>query len=314
MPSSWNKGTLIETAVDAAVESASKAVSQGPSFFDTVVNNASQAMASGAEAVADAAEGAYELLPEADTIKESVSSMVSKIPEPNIPTFNMGAVGETVSNLNQQGEEFAKSQKRKIDKYAELSTTTAAKLLLQDFRLFDFQKKNYTITEKDFKEDEIQFIKAMAKQYGVGSIKKDMYKGVTFGDVRGGNVEKLSDVELSLADRVYNSLGDFTISKDEKTGEYFVDDVYDWNIYTDYTDLSTGIDPDTGRPRGKVYTTEEFEAKFPNKMEALLATWNSDASEFEKIHNTAFLFGSRDYKDNTKDTGVKIRINLGKLD
>ena len=314
MPSSWNTGTLLETAGDAAVESASKAVSQGPSFFDTVINNASQAMASGAEAVADAAEGAYELLPEADTIKESVSSMVSRIPEPNIPTFNIGAVGETVSNLNQQGQEFAESQKRKIDKYAELSTTTAAKLLLQDFRLFDFQKKNYTITEKDFKEDEIQFLKAMAKQYGVGSIKKDMYKGVTFGDVRGGNVEKLSDVELSLADRVYNSLGNFTISKDEKTGEYFIDDVYDWNIYTDYTDESAGIDPETGRPKGKVYTTEQFEAKFPNKMEALLATWNSDASQFEKIHNTAFLFGSRDYKDNTKDTGVKIRINLGKLD
>lgn len=314
MPSSWNKGTLIETAVDAAVESASKAVSQGPSFFDTVINNASQAMASGAEAVADAADSVYELIPESDTIKESVSSMVSRIPEPNIPTFNMGAVGETVSNLNQQGQEFAESQKRKIDKYAELSTTTAAKLLLQDFRLFDFQKKNYTITEKDFKEDEIQFLKAMAKQYGAGLIEKDMYKGVTFGDVRGGNVEKLSDVELSLADRVYNSLGNFTISKDEKTGEYFVDDVYDWNIYTDYTDESAGIDPETGRPKGKVYTTEQFEAKFPNKMEALLATWNSDASQFEKIHNTAFLFGSRDYQDSSKDTGVKIRINLGKLD
>lgn len=314
MPSSWNKGTLIETAVDAAVESASKAVSQGPSFFDTVINNASQAMASGAEAVADAADSVYELIPESDTIKESVSSMVSRIPEPNIPTFNMGAVGETVSNLNQQGQEFAESQKRKIDKYAELSTTTAAKLLLQDFRLFDFQKKNYTITEKDFKEDEIQFLKAMAKQYGAGLIEKDMYKGVTFGDVRGGNVKKLSDVELSLADRVYNSLGNFTISKDEKTGEYFVDDVYDWNIYTDYTDESAGIDPETGRPKGKVYTTEQFEAKFPNKMEALLATWNSDASQFEKIHNTAFLFGSRDYQDSSKDTGVKIRINLGKLD
>ena len=306
MASSWNTGTLVQEAQGA--------VKQGMSFFETVVNDASKAMASGAEVVVDAAESAYELLPEADTIKESVSSMVSKIPEPNIPTFNMGAVGETVSNLNQQGQEFAESQKRKIDKYAELSTTTAAKLLLQDFRLFDFQKKNYTITEKDFKEDEIQFLKAMAKQYGAGLIEKDMYKGVTFGDVRGGNVEKLSDVELSLADRVYNSLGNFTISKDEKTGEYFIDDVYDWNIYTDYTDESAGIDPETGRPKGKVYTTEQFEAKFPNKMEALLATWNSDASQFEKIHNTAFLFGSRDYKDNTKDTGVKIRINLGKLD
>ena len=303
MPSSWNTGTRLE-----------KAVSQGQSFFDTVINNASQAMASGAEAVADAAETAYELIPEADTIKESIQSQIDRIPEPNIPTFNMGAVSETASNINQQVTETKEAQNAKIKKYAELASTTAAKLLLQDFRLFDFQKKKYTITEKDFKEDEIQFLKAMLKQYGAGPVTKDMYKGVTFGDVRGGNVEKLSDVELSLADRVYNSLGSFTITKDEKTGEYFIDDVYDWNIYTDYTDESAGVDPDTGRPRGKVYTTEQFEAKFPNKMEALLATWNSGASQFEKIHNTAFLFGSRDYKDNTKDTGVKIRINLGKLD
>ena len=314
MPSSWNTGTLLETAVDAAVESGTKAVKEGPSFFDTVINNASKAMASGAEVVADAAEAAYELVPESTDIKESVSSMVSRIPEPNIPTFNIGAISETVSNIDQQVTETRNAQNTKIKKYSELANTTAAKLLLQDFRLFDFQKKNYTITEKDFQEDEINFLKAMLKQYGSGAVTKDMYKGVTFGDVRGGNVEKLSDVELSLADRVYNSLGNFTITKDEKTGEYFIDDVYDWNIYTDYTDESAGVDPDTGRPKGKVYTTEQFEAKFDNKMEALLATWNSGASQFEKIHNTAFLFGSRDYKDNTKDTGVKIRINLGKLD
>ena len=306
MPSSWNTGTPLQEA-EAVVK-------QGMSFFDTVINDASQAMASGAKIVSDAAEDVYDLLPEADTIKESIKSQIDRIPEPNIPTFNMGAVSETASNINQQVTETKEAQNAKIKKYAELASTTAAKLLLQDFRLFDFQKKKYTITEKDFKEDEIQFLKAMLKQYGAGPVTKDMYKGVTFGDVRGGNVEKLSDVELSLADRVYNSLGNFTITKDEKTGEYFIDDVYDWNIYTDYTDESAGIDPDTGRPKGKVYTTEQFEAKFPNKMEALLATWNSGASQFEKIHNTAFLFGSRDYKDNTKDTGVKIRINLGKLD
>ena len=306
MPSSWNTGTPLQEA-EAVVK-------QGMSFFDTVINDASQAMASGAKIVSDAAEDVYDLLPEADTIKESIKSQIDRIPEPNIPTFNMGAVSETASNINHQVTETKEAQNAKIKKYAELASTTAAKLLLQDFRLFDFQKKKYTITEKDFKEDEIQFLKAMLKQYGAGPVTKDMYKGVTFGDVRGGNVEKLSDIELSLADRVYNSLGNFTITKDEKTGEYFIDDVYDWNIYTDYTDESAGVDPDTGRPRGKVYTTEQFEAKFPNKMEALLATWNSGASQFEKIHNTAFLFGSRDYKDNTKDTGVKIRINLGKLD
>ncbi len=89
MASSWNKGKLIETVVDAAVESATKAVKEGPSFFDTVINNASQAMASGAEVVADAAESAYQLIPEADTVKESIESQISKIPEPKIPSLNM---------------------------------------------------------------------------------------------------------------------------------------------------------------------------------------------------------------------------------
>ena len=237
MPSSWNTGTPLQEA--------EVVVKQGMSFFDTVINDASQAMASGAKIVSDAAEDVYDLLPEADTIKESIKSQIDRIPEPNIPTFNMGAVSETASNINQQVTETKEAQNAKIKKYAELASTTAAKLLLQDFRLFDFQKKKYTITEKDFKEDEIQFLKAMLKQYGAGPVTKDMYKGVTFGDVRGGNVEKLSDIELSLADRVYNSLGNFTITKDEKTGEYFIDDVYDWNIYTDYTDESAGIDPDT---------------------------------------------------------------------
>ena len=254
MPSSWNTGTPLQEA-EAVVK-------QGMSFFDTVINDASQAMASGAKIVSDAAEDVYDLLPEADTIKESIKSQIDRIPEPNIPTFNMGAVSETASNINQQVTETKEAQNAKIKKYAELASTTAAKLLLQDFRLFDFQKKKYTITEKDFKEDEIQFLKAMLKQYGAGPVTKDMYKGVTFGDVRGGNVEKLSDIELSLADRVYNSLGNFTITKDEKTGEYFIDDVYDWNIYTDYTDESAGIDPDTGRPKGKVYTTEQLKLSF----------------------------------------------------
>lgn len=89
MPSSWNTGTLLETAVDAAVESGTKAVQEGSSFFDTVINNASQAMASGAEIVADAAESTYELIPEADTVKESIESQISKIPEPKIPSLNM---------------------------------------------------------------------------------------------------------------------------------------------------------------------------------------------------------------------------------
>lgn len=317
MASKWNTGKLVSIVAPTAspaMAAANVIQGEGESFFQSVIDSAANAMASGAEAVADAAETAYELLPEADTLKESIQSQIGRIPEPSIPTFNMSGVSETVSDINQQVTKTKNEQDSKIKKYASLANTTAANLLLQDLRLFDFQKKNYTITEKDFKQDEIGFLKEILKKHGAGRVTKDMYKGVTFGDVRGGNVEKVSDIELSLADRVYNSLGDFRIVKDEETGEYFVDDVYDWNIYTDYTDESAGINPETGRLKGKVYTTEEFEKKFDSKMEALIETWNSNASQFEKIHNTAFLFGSRDYKDPSKDTGIKVRINLGKLD
>ena len=80
MASSWNTGKLVETAVNAAVESGTKAVQEGPSFFDTVVNSASQAMASGAEVVADAAEAAYELVPESTDIKDLLATVLTSIP------------------------------------------------------------------------------------------------------------------------------------------------------------------------------------------------------------------------------------------
>lgn len=335
MASSWNKGTLVDSSmskVDVAVESASKGFQESSSLFMSVIDDAARAMQQGGEAVSEAAASVYDFIPEAadvvDTAKglskdvmegvekaskeaadiafgsekdKSIQDQISDIPEPNLKKDLPVIEPPSLAPLE------------KISKITKLANTTAGKLLTRDLLSFDFEKKRYTITEKDFQQDEINFIKELAKKYGATLIKKDMIKGVEFGDVRGGNVENLSDIELSLADRVYNSLGDFTIVKDEKTGEYFVEDTYDWNIYTDYTDLSAGVDPDTGRPRGKVYTTEEFESKF-NRTEALLATWNSDASQFEKIHNTAFLFGSRDYKDPSKDTGIKVRINLGKLD
>ena len=106
MPSSWNTGTPLQEA-EAVVK-------QGMSFFDTVINDASQAMASGAKIVSDAAEDVYDLLPEADTIKESIKSQIDRIPEPNIPTFNLGAVSETASNINQQVTETKEAQNAKI--------------------------------------------------------------------------------------------------------------------------------------------------------------------------------------------------------
>jgi len=198
MPSSWNTGTLVETAVDAAVESASKAVSQGPSFFDTVINNASQAMASGAEVVADAAETAYELIPEADQLKESVSSQVAKIPEVNVsaPSFSMPSLGN-----------FGTSE----------------------FRFFfsNLFQTGSKLTEKDFNEADIRTLTDVvkrAKSEGLTSVDYD-YFGTSEEEVlKGGVFAGLFDPKLRMA----RTTGGFTFYENEK-GETIISNTYNFN-------------------------------------------------------------------------------------
>lgn len=56
MASSWNTGTLVEqadSAVDVAVASASRAVQEGKSLFQSVVDDAAEKLAQGVEVVAE---------------------------------------------------------------------------------------------------------------------------------------------------------------------------------------------------------------------------------------------------------------------
>ena len=203
MASSWNKGRLVETAVDAGVGSVTtpmtvKGVKEGPSFFDTVINNASQAMASGAEAVADAADSAYELLPEVDTLKESVSSKISKIPEVNVsaPSFSMPSLGN-----------FGTSEFR--------------------FFLSNLFQAGSTLTEKDFNEVDIKVLTDVvkrAKSEGLNSVDYD-YFGTSEGDVlKGGVFAGLFDPKLRMA----RTTGGFKFYENEK-GETIISNTYNFN-------------------------------------------------------------------------------------
>lgn len=325
MASSWNKGTLAEqadSAVDAAIASASRAVQEGKSLFQSVVDEAAVKLAQGAEATAgvlsevsppstdpltaiqDTAQAAgefvYDLLPEREDVVSDIKTTAQAITE------GTQAVGEKI----QQGWN--------------LGTSTPAKLLVTDIlknnplafggaptAVTIMSVTNKPITEDNFTEEELEHLRELARKYGTGLLVKDQYDDVELrvGGVRGK--EGALPTDLTVAEALYNSLGDTTIKKDPETGEYYVEDVYDWNIYTDYT--VGGTDPDTGLPKGKVYTTEEFESQL-DPMEEIAKTWASDASIFQKVHNFAFIFGSRDYKDESKNTGLKMRINLGKLD
>lgn len=79
MPSSWNKGTLVEqddSAVDVAVASESSSVQEGKSLFQSVVDNAAEKLAQGADAlkkgVQDIGQAAFELLPEEEDVIEDI--------------------------------------------------------------------------------------------------------------------------------------------------------------------------------------------------------------------------------------------------
>ena len=336
MASSWNKGTLIkeaDAAVDLAVASASKAVQEGKSLFQSVVEEASEKLSQGAEVVADvvseapavvgdavedttdpltaiqdtaqaAGQFVYDLLPEREDIMDDIRTTSQAITE-----GTQAAAGNTVQRAQQ---------------FWNLGTSTPTKLLLTDLlknnplaiggtppAMAIMSATNRPITEDNFTSEEIEHLRELAKKYGTGLLKKDQYDDVELrvGGVRGK--EGALPTDLTVAEALYNSLGDTTIKKDSETGEYYVEDVYDWNIYTDYT--VGGTDPKTGLPKGKVYSTEQFESQL-DPIEEIIKTVNSDASLFQIVHNLAFIFGSRDYQDESKNTGLKMRINLGKLD
>ena len=263
---------VVNSAVKDVVNAGEQAVSAGTSMWQTVVDGAAEALATSGEFVSDIASSFVEDVPEmVENVKERYSG--------------------TASNLVSTG------------------TSTPAQLLVQDVMMFDFLKGSIPIQESSFTEEEVNYLREIVKRKGVGKLTKKDYGSVSVGGVRGGGEGEFTK-DLSIADRLYNSLGDAMIRKDPDTSEYYIEDQYDWNIYVDYTEGETN--PETGRKKGKVYKTEEFEENL-NPVKELYKTLTSGASAFEKAHNIAFLLGSRDYVDDTKDKGRKVRVNLGKV-
>lgn len=118
-----------------------------------------------------------------------------------------------------------------------------------------------------------------------------------------GVKEKL--LNLTPADEIKMTLGEITITKDEE-GNLTVTDQYDFNSWVYFGE---GAGPD-----GKYnnYTTEEYENLDISFMEALSDTITNAPSDYQMVRNLAFLFGNRDYVDDTKDKGRKVVINLSK--
>ena len=193
-------------------------------------------------------------------------------------------------------------------------TSTPAKLLIRN--IFGLDRNQYlglkpiTIDETYFKEDELNHFKNMWNKYGEGLVTKsqqiDSQKDIL--QVKTGKDGSIIDLPADL--RAYYSVGD-TFLTQRDNGDVILKDIYDYNIYTDYS----------AKPNKKgeypVLTTEQFEDKFSTAgaLASTAAAYTSGKIGFmSAMHNMGFLFGSRDYKDSSKDEGTPILINLGNPD
>ena len=310
MASSWNKGRLVETVVDAAVESGTKAVSQGPSFFDTVINNASKAMASGAEVVADAAESAYELIPEADTVKESVSSMVSRIPEPSIPSFNVDQKTQekktdnnlpvlNPSSLIPSPEVLSTVAIPVLDFFSPVLPVNASK-----FAEFMNNNGKIDLTVDDFAPADVSVIKSAAKKVLDEGRSKFTYedwgfeeKSVLMKDITTMATGTVTSPEFRMATLI-GQTADGNVFLNEQ-GELIVRDVYDFNTGPLGTKLQQAL----------VHKEAGNMDKYRELSTEVLTDENGDPRPYlQRLRIWAAALGV------PEGQGTSWEINLGKLD
>jgi len=277
--SSWNTGVLVEAATDVA-----STVGQ---VVDSAVDMGQQ--------VAGAAF---------NTINNMDSSIVNPgdVPEGT----KMTRVGKAV-----------RSNAVLADKGLKALKSTPIAMMLDDIFVPALGRK---ITEKNFSEEATGILRQMTIDNNLkpgDSLKIDYEDFNNYGAkmsarfVSGSNkdtaglLDKLSD--LSPADEVKMTLGEAMIRVDQD-GNIKVEDQYDFNSWAFYGE-GKGADG-----RYKTLSADEFEKSDISFTEALMDTIRNSPSDYQMARNLSFLFGSRDYEDDSRDTGRKVEINLGKLE
>lgn len=218
MASSWNKGTLVkedDAAVDLAVASASKAVQEGKSLFQSVVEEASEKLSQGVEVVADtkdplttiqdtaqaAGEFVYDLLPESDDVLDAATATVETV------GGALGTAQDKIVEAGQAVQDFGTSEFR--------------------FLLSNFFQAGSTLTESDFNTKDIETLKTVVKK-----AKDEGRNAVDYVDFGSGEGEVLKGSPLAgLFNpdlRMARTVGGFQFSENEK-GETIITNTYNFN-------------------------------------------------------------------------------------
>lgn len=218
MASSWNKGALVEqsdSAIDAAVASASRAVQEGKSLFQSVVDEAAEKLAQGAEVVADtkdpltaiqdtaqaAGEFVYDLLPESDDVIDAAAATVEAVGSA------VGTAQDKIVEAGQAVQDFGTSEFR--------------------FLFQNFFNAGSTLTESDLNSTDLDKLKdavRKAKSEGRSSLDYPDF-GINEQEVlKGSPLTGLFDTDMRMA----RTLGGVKFSTNEK-GETVITNTYNFN-------------------------------------------------------------------------------------
>lgn len=213
MASSWNTGTAVSKAVEAAetvgqniadnnktikaVSSAASAVSSALPTWQSVVDTAAEAMEGVSDRWTDVAGKAYELLPEGEDVAEALSSIPSPV---DTLTGGLSSAAEAIGN-------FGTAEAR--------------------FFLGNFTNPGGTSTEKDLNSKDLEvLIEAVAKAKAEGRSSLD-YKdfGTSEGEVlKGGLTAGFFDTNMRLA----RTLGGLNFATNED-GDTVINNTYNFN-------------------------------------------------------------------------------------
>ena len=194
-------------------------------------------------------------------------------------------------------------------RYLELVKSTPAKLLLRN--IFGLDKNIWTgkktIDETYFTEGELNHFKEMWSKYGEGTVTRGQQIDTAKDILKVATGKSSSPLGLPANLSAYYSVGDTQLTQNDN-GDVIVKDIYDYNIYTDYS-----VEPNK-KGRYPILETEEFEEKYSTAkgvVDTTKAYRQGKIGFLDVAHNMGFLLGSRDYKDSSKDDGTPMLINIG---
>jgi hypothetical protein len=208
MASSWNKAVLVEadSAVDTAIASASRAVQEGKSLFQSVIDEAADKLAQGVEAIPDIE------MPDIEVVSPELTEALQRRPRPtgiaevNIPD-PLGALQDAAQGAGEAIQDFGTSEFR--------------------FLFQNFFKAGTTLTESDLNSTDLDKLKDAvrnAQNEGRSSLSYPDFGTSEQEVLKGSPLTGLFDTDMRMA----RTIGGVQFSTNDK-GETVITNTYNFN-------------------------------------------------------------------------------------